>query len=169
MLREAIVKSPLGADFLSQQCRQYLESQGIDLTPAYAIATKDTVREREPPRFTMKKLPEKLTPSWQRYMQYNLVQDFQMSTTALLMAPFDECTTSQIPSKNYEFPSGYHQDFGCERLKLAESLFDHAMLGASQLVSTSINMCDADIRLSLYNSIVLTGGNTLLLVLKKYF
>lgn len=34
---------------------------------------------------------------------------------------------------HYELPCGYHQDFGPERFRLAETLFDHQMVGASQL------------------------------------
>lgn len=164
MLTQAVVKSPLGADYLSLQCRQLLEAQGIDLTPAYAIASKETVREREPARFTLKKVPEKLTTSWQQYMLKGILQDYQMSTVQVLETPFDERVAAQIPSVHYEFPSGAHQDFGSERFKLAESLFDHTMLGAGQLAQTSVGMCDADVRLSLYGSIVITGGNTLLQV-----
>lgn len=154
----------MGGDYLSLQCRQYLESQGVDLSPAYKIAAKEVVREREPPRFTPKKLPENLSASWQQHMLKGLLQDFQMSTVQVLESPYDERTASQIPASHYEFPTGYHQDFGCERFKLAESLFDHTMLGAGQLASTSVAMCDADVRLSLYGSVVITGGNTLLQV-----
>lgn len=128
------------------------------------ISTKESVREREPSRFTVKKLPENLTPSWQQYMLKNLMQDFQMSTVQVLEVPYDERTASQIPSVHFEFPTGYHQDFGCERFKLAESLFDHTMLGAGQLASTSVGMCDTDVRMSLYGSVVITGGNSLLQV-----
>lgn len=95
-------------------------------------------------------------------MLKGLLQDFQMSTVQVLETPYDERAASQIPSVHYEFPTGYHQEFGCERFKLAESLFDHTMLGAGQLASTSVGMCDADVRLSLYGSVVVTGGNTLL-------
>lgn len=164
VLTQAVVKSPLGADYLSLQCRQHLEAQGIDLTPAYKIASKESIREREPPRFTVKRMAENLTSSWQQYMLKGLMQDFQMSTVQVLEVPYDERTASQIPSAHYEFPSGYHQDFGCERFKLAESLFDHTMLGAGQLASTSVGMCDADVRMSLYGSVVITGGNSLLQV-----
>lgn len=164
MLTQAVVKSPLGADYLSLQCRQHLEAQGIDLTPGYAVATKESVRDREPPRFTLKKLPDKLTPSWQQYMLKGLLQDYQMTTVQVLESPYDERGALLIPSVHYEFPTGYHQDFSCERFKLAESLFDHTMLGAGQLASTSVGMCDADVRLSLYGSIVITGGNSLLQV-----
>lgn len=165
VLTQAVVKSPLGADYLSLQCRQYLESQGIDLTPAYMVGIKESVRERDPPRFTPKNVPDHLTNSWQQYMLKGLMQDFQMSTVQVLEVPYDERTASQIPSAHYEFPTGYHQDFSFERFKLAESLFDHTMLGAGQLASTSVGMCDADVRLSLYGSIVVTGGNTLLQVI----
>lgn len=168
MLTQALVKSPLGGDYLSLQCRQYLESQGIDLTPAYQIASKDVIRERDSPRFTLRTLPDKLASSWQQYMVKGLLQDFQMSIVQVLETPYDERTASQIPSVHYEFPTGYHQEFGCERFKLAESLFDHTMLGAGQLASTSVGMCDADVRLSLYGSVVITGGNTLLQVKTKF-
>lgn len=164
VLTQAVVRSPLGGDYLSMQCRQHLESHGIDLTPAYMVSTKESVREREPPRFTVKKMPDQLTKSWQQYMLKQLMQDYQLSTVQVLEVPYDDRAAAQIPSVHYEFPSGYHQDFGCERFKLAESLFDHSMLGAGQLASTSVGMCDTDVRMSLYGSVVITGGNSLLQV-----
>ncbi|TMW45243.1 hypothetical protein DOY81_009678 [Sarcophaga bullata] len=90
-------------------------------------------------------------------MMKSLLQDFQMNILQVLENPFDERVASQIPMVHYEFPTGYHQEFGSERFKLAESLFDHAPLGAGQLASTSVGMCDADVRLSLYGSVVVTG------------
>jgi len=162
VLSQAVVKSPLGGDYLSLQCKQYLEGQGIDLTAAYKIASKETVKEKDKPRFSFKNLPDNLTQSWQNYMLKGLLQDFQISVLQVLESPFDERTACQIPSQSYEFPTGYHQEFGSERFKLAESLFDHTMLGAGQLASTSVGMCDADVRMSLFGSVVITGGNTLL-------
>lgn len=154
----------MGGDYLSLQCRTYLEAQGIDLTPVYAVASKNVIRERDNPQFVSRNLPDKLTASWQTYMLKGLLQDFQTSTAQVLESPFDERAASQIPSVHYEFPTGYHQEFSSERFKLAESLFDHTMLGAGQLASTSVGMCDADVRLALYGSVVVTGGNTLLQV-----
>ncbi|KAH8297110.1 hypothetical protein KR093_008065 [Drosophila rubida] len=162
VLSQAVVKSPLGGDFLSRQCRQHLEKHGIDLSPVYKIASKDVVKERDNARFTLRKLPENLTQSWQNYMTQLMMQDFQMNVLQVLENPYDERVASQIPMVHYEFPNGYHQDFGSERFKIAESLFDNAMLGAGQLASTSVGMCDADVRLSLFGSVVVTGGNTLL-------
>ncbi|EDW86280.1 uncharacterized protein Dwil_GK17246 [Drosophila willistoni] len=162
VLSQAVVKSPLGGDFLSRQCRQHLEKHGIDLSPVYKIASKDVVKERDNARCTLRKLPENLTQSWQNYMLQLMMQDFQMNVLQVLENPYDERVAAQIPTVHYEFPNGYHQDFASERFKIAESLFDNAMLGAGQLASTSVGMCDADVRLSLFGSVVVTGGNTLL-------
>lgn len=137
------------------------------MTPVYAVASKNVIRERDNPQFVLRNLPEKLTSSWQTYMLRSLLQDFQTSTVQVLESPYDERAASQIPSVHYEFPTGYHQEFSSERFKLAESLFDHTMLGAGQLASTSVGMCDADVRLSLYGSVVVTGGNTLLQVKER--
>lgn len=38
-----------------------------------------------------------------------------------------------MPAVHYEFPTGFHQDFGPERFKLSEGLFEHAMLGAGYI------------------------------------
>jgi actin-like protein 6B len=162
VLTQAVVKSPLGADYLSMQCQKHLDALGIDLTLGYEISGKDVVKERDPPRYTKRAIPENLTKSWEQYMTRLMLQDFQASIVQVLESPFDERIASQIPAAHHEFPTGYHQDFGSERFKLAESLFDHTMLGAGQLASTSVGMCDADVRLSLYGSVVVTGGNTLL-------
>lgn len=164
VLTQAVVKSPLGGDYLSLQCRTYLEGQNIDLSPVYSVASKIAIRERDQPQFVARKLPENITTSWSTYMLKGLLQDFQTTVVQVLESPFDERSASQIPSVHYEFPTGYHQEFSSERFKLAESLFDHTMLGAGQLASTSVGMCDADVRLALYGSVVVTGGNTLLQV-----
>ena len=38
------------------------------------------------------------------------------------------------------------------------------MLGGAHVVTTSVGMCDVDLRPSLYGNVVVTGGNTLLAV-----
>lgn len=162
VLTQAVVKSPLGGDYLSMQCRQQLEAQGVDLTMGYAISAKDAIKEKDQPRYTKKILPDGLTKSWQDYMLRQQLQDYQAAVVQVLESPFDERITSQIPAVHYEFPTGYHQDFGSERFRLAENLFEHTMIGAGQLASTSVSNCDADVRMALYGSVVVTGGNTLL-------
>lgn len=63
-----IVKSPLGGDFISSQCRNYLEEGGIEIIPPYMIAGKEQVWENDKAKFTKKaNLPE-VTKSWHNYM-----------------------------------------------------------------------------------------------------
>ncbi|GCC19641.1 hypothetical protein chiPu_0021844 [Chiloscyllium punctatum] len=60
-----------------------------------------------------------------------------------------------MPTIHYEMPNGYNCDYGAERLRIPEGLFDpsnvkglsgNTMLGVSHVVTTSIGMCDIDIR-----------------------
>lgn len=63
-----IVKSPLGGDFITSQCRNYLEENGIEIIPPYMIAGKEQVWENDKAKFTKKaNLPE-VTKSWHNYM-----------------------------------------------------------------------------------------------------
>ena len=85
--------------------------------------------------------------------------------------PYDAEMIAAMPRVGYEFPNGYNDEFGCERYKIPEALFDPSglrapgagtMLGAAHVVTTAVGMCDVDLRPSLYGSVVVTGGNTLL-------
>ncbi|XP_018572680.1 actin-like protein 6B [Anoplophora glabripennis] len=161
VISNAVVKSPLGGDYLILRARELLESMGIDLAPAALIASKEVVRDKDKPRYVKKKLSFPPTNSWMTYMVKRTVQDFQQTVLQVSENPYDERAAANIPAVHYEFPTGYHQDFGPERFKLAEGLFDHAMLGAGYIAATSAGMCDVDIRPALYSSVVLTGGNSL--------
>lgn len=64
----------------------------------------------------------------------------------------------------------FFQEFGNERFKIPEALFDPSasmggsMLGVSHIVTTSVGMCDVDVRPALYNNVIVTGGNSFLQV-----
>ena len=105
-----------------------------------------------------------------------LVQDFQITTLQISETPYDEKIVSAIPAVPYEFPTGYGQDFGVERFRIPEALFDpsmvqmrggmvgNTMLGVGYIVTTSVGMCDVDVRPALYGSVVVTGGNSFIQV-----
>lgn len=40
-----------------------------------------------------------------------------------------------------------------------------SMLGVSHIVTTSVGMCDVDVRPALYNNVIVTGGNSFLQVI----
>lgn len=170
VLTQGIVKTPLAGDFITMQCKQLLEDLEIDYSPNYMIGSKEIVKECEPPKFTKKtNLPE-ITKSWHNYMAKEVLQDFQATVLQVSDAPYDDTQMENMPTVHYEFPNGYNQDFGSERFKVPERLFDPSnlkgvgttMLGVGHVVTTSVGMCDIDIRPSLYGSIIVTGGNTLI-------
>ncbi|KAL1140768.1 hypothetical protein AAG570_000698 [Ranatra chinensis] len=172
VLTQAIAKSPLGGDYITMQCKQYLQENDIEVMPTYLIGSKEPVKEREKAKWTRKRNIPEVTTSWHNYMTKRVIQDFQNSVLQVSETPFDEKAISSIPAVHYEFPHGYHQDFGVERFRLPEALFDpsvvamrggmvgNTMLGVGHIVTTSVGMCDVDVRPALYASVVITGGNS---------
>lgn len=172
VLTQAIVKSPLGGDFITMQCKQHLMDNDIEIVPSYMVGSKESVKEREKPRFVRKKNIPEVTASWHNYMVKKVVQDFQISALQVSETPYDDKGISSIPAVHYEFPNGYHQDFANERFHIPEALFDpsivpmrggvvgNTMLGVGHIVTTSVGMCDVDVRPALYGSVVVTGGNS---------
>uniref|UniRef100_A0AAZ3RKP8 Actin-like protein 6A n=1 Tax=Oncorhynchus tshawytscha TaxID=74940 RepID=A0AAZ3RKP8_ONCTS len=184
VLQQGIVKSPLAGDFMSMQCRELFQELNVEIVPPYMIASKvrpAKVRYLSAVTtslltlcFSLWKKKEKLpqvTRSWHNYMCNTVIQDFQASVLQVSDSPYDEQVAAQMPTVHYELPNGYNCDFGAERLKIPEGLFDpsnakglsgNTMLGVGHVVTTSVGMCDIDIRPGLYGSVVVTGGNTLI-------
>lgn len=79
VITNAVVKSPLGGDYLVLRAKEMLEGLGIDLTPAALIASKEIVRDKEKPKFVKKKLPFQPSQSWMTYMVKRTLQDFQQT------------------------------------------------------------------------------------------
>ncbi|XP_034532411.1 actin-like protein 6A isoform X1 [Notolabrus celidotus] len=181
VLQQGIVKSPLAGDFMSMQCRELFQELSVEIIPPYMIASKrrhdvclssqDGVREGSPASWKKKEKLPQVTRSWHNYMCNCVIQDFQASVLQVSDSPYDEQVAAQMPTVHYELPNGYNCDFGAERLKIPEGLFDpsnakglsgNTMLGVGHVVTTSVGMCDIDIRPGLYGSVVVTGGNTLI-------
>lgn len=172
VIQQAIVKSPLAGDFMTMQCRNYFDERNVEIVPYYAVGTKEQVKEGEAAKWTKKtSIPtEGLTKSWSNYMIKETLQDFQASALQVSDSPYDKETADNMPTVHYEFPNGYNQDFGFQRFLMPEALFDASnikgintsVMGMSQIVTTSVGMCDIDIRPSLYGSVIVTGGNTLI-------
>uniref|UniRef100_A0A8C5CFD1 Actin-like 6A n=1 Tax=Gadus morhua TaxID=8049 RepID=A0A8C5CFD1_GADMO len=171
VLQQGIVKSPLAGDFMSMQCRELFQELNVEIVPPYMIASKDAVREGSPASWKKKEKLPQVTRSWHNYMCNTVIQDYQAAVLQVSDSPYDEQVAAQMPTIHYELPNGYNCDFGAERLKIPEGLFDpsnakglsgNTMLGVGHVVTTSVGMCDIDIRPGLYGSVVVTGGNTLI-------
>ncbi len=195
VLQQAIVKTPLGGDFMSVQCKQFLDEQLKNkggIVPTYQVACKSpsvllhlirttsndlhfTAKEEvgcgESPKFTRRSNLPSVTKSWQDYVTKQLVQDFQASALQVSDVPFDEESLANTPKVSYEFPNGYNNEYGVERFRIPEMMFDpsllkgqqaQSMLGVAHEVTTAVGMCDVDLRPALYSSVIVTGGNSLI-------
>ncbi len=148
VLQQAIVKSPLGADFMTTQCRQFLGDQGVEIVPPYQIAAKEETKEDgDPAKWTKKSNLPEVTKSWHDYMAKEVVQDFQHTVLQVSDMPYDEEACSSIPQVAYEFPNGYRNEYGLERFRIPEALFDpqrirvpnaNTMLSVSHVLTTSV-------------------------------
>nr|CAB3219850.1 actin-like protein 6B [Phallusia mammillata] len=171
VLQQSFVKSPLAGDFVLMQCREMLKSMNIDVVPHYMVASKEEVKVDAPAKWEKKKNLPEVTESWKRYMLNHTLKDFAASILQVSDTTYNEMECMNMAKVPYYFPNGFNHEFGPERLSVVENLFNpinvrgaapNSMLGVPHVVTSCINMCDVDIRPGLYNSVIVTGGNTLL-------
>lgn len=174
VLQQAIVRQPFGGDYMTQLCKQYMEHKGIAIIPPYLIASKEPVKENDSPRWTKRQNIPPLTKSWTDYAVKKVLQDYQSSILQVSSdAPYEQDVAETYPSVHYEFPNGYNFESSSERFLIPEKLFNPhetgegisdtpGMMDMAHLVTTSVGMCDIDLRPALYGTVIVTGGNTLI-------
>lgn len=79
VISNAVVKSPLGGDYLILKARELLDNLAIDLTPTALVCGKEVIREKDKAKYTKKPLNFTPSNSWMTYMIKKNVQDFQQS------------------------------------------------------------------------------------------
>merc|ERR1719187_2982723 len=90
VLQHAIVKSPLGGDFLINQASSYLKDNNVEIIPPYMVADKKEVKEGARAQWTRRpNLPE-VTQSWYNYMKREVVRDFQQTMLHCSEAPYED-------------------------------------------------------------------------------
>ena len=80
VLRQGIVKSPLGGDFVLMQCREMLQNLNIEVVPHYLVASKEEVKPEAPAKWEKRKNIPNVTESWKKFILNYTLEDF-VSTT----------------------------------------------------------------------------------------
>lgn len=165
------VKSPLAGDFVTSQCIEYFKNKNVEIVPSTMVASKEAVKEGEPPKWTKRSyIPDNLTESWKDYMIRDTLHDFKMSALQISDTSYNKEIAETMPAIHYEFSTGYNIDLTSDRFLIPEALFDttciknyySSQMGMSQIIASAVGLCDVDIRQSLYGSVIVTGGNSLL-------
>mmetsp|Transcript_9553 Transcript_9553/g.16038 ORF Transcript_9553/g.16038 Transcript_9553/m.16038 type:complete len:170 (-) Transcript_9553:38-547(-) len=77
--------------------------------------------------------------------------------------------------RSYELPSGeiiqvnHRQRFSSSEVIFTPSLINQKAKGIAQMAYTSIEKCDSDLKINLYNNIVLAGGSTMMPAFRERF
>jgi len=171
VLNKAVAQSPLGGDFITSKCRMLLEDHlNIEIVPYYMVKSKEATKPGEPAKFLRREF-NGLTDSYKRFMIRDTLLDFATNVLQVSDTTYNESEASVLPRVSYEFPNGFNTDFGEERFKIPEALFNTSnlkgvqpnnMLDVVHLITNSINMCDAELRASFFSNIMVVGGNSML-------
>jgi actin len=89
-----------------------------------------------------------------------------VSPTAPSKQTSKDNTSAEAEERVYTLPDGQDIKIGSERYRCPELLFQPSLKGYEypgihEVVHTSINKCDVDIRKDLYSNVVLSGGTTM--------
>lgn len=172
VLQKAVAQSPLGGEFITSKCRQLLEEHlNVEIVPYYQVKSKETVKPNEPAKFVRREYTD-ITESFKRFMIRDTLLDFATHVLQVSDTTYNESEISVLPRVPYEFPNGFNTDFGEERFRIPEALFNpsilkgvqpNSMLDIVHLITNSINMCDAELRSSFFSNIMVVGGNSMLI------
>jgi actin-related protein len=114
------------------------------------------------------------TDSFRTYQVARTLNDFKESVAQVLEMPWNDQQAQYRAGRMYEFPDGYNDAFGLERLRAPELLFtpqlwtgaegvltpERAYTGLADMALASIHAVDVDIRPALFANIVVVGGTS---------
>jgi len=172
-LQKCVVKSTLAGDLLTEEYKKLVEKRGIEIRPHYLIKSKQEV-EGSPGQFEvfLKDVPN-TSQSYRDWTVSQVVRDIKETVCRVADSTFVEESNTSIAAVAYELPDGNTIECGPDRFSIPELMFNPAVLnkregnteefvGIQQMIYNSIAKCDPDIRRELFNSIIVTGGNSLL-------
>ena len=116
----------------------------------------------------MMKLLQGAGHSFSTSAEKEIVRDVkeQLAYVALEGPEAEAADWTDDKEEQYELPDGKIIQVGQERFQCPEALFDPSLIGLEaegihNLVATSINRCDIDVRKDLFGNVVLSGGTTM--------
>ena len=97
VLRQGIVKSPLGGDFILMQCREMLQNLNIEVVPHYLVASKEEVKSDSPAKWEKKKNIPAVSESWKKFIVNHTLEDFVTTTLQVSDTTYFEQECMSLP------------------------------------------------------------------------
>lgn len=98
------------------------------VTPQYVIKSRSSVDPGTPANVVLRQeRVQGASSSFRSYHINRVVNDFKESVAQVLEVPWDDQQAQFRSGRMYEFPDGYNDAFGVERLRAAEVLFTPAL------------------------------------------
>eukprot|EP00850_Spirogloea_muscicola_P005314 SM000024S07776 [mRNA] locus=s24:471134:476148:+ [translate_table: standard] len=179
VLQKSIGRTVIGGDVLTECMLKLMEGKGVTIRPRYSFKRKEV----QPGEFEVVNLEfSKTAESYRVYMQRAVAADMKETVCRVPDSAFEESAYTNIPTTPYELPDGQMIEVGSDRFRVAEALFNPAIVktvpkmedfsieglqGLPQMVIESINKCDADVRRDLFSSVLLSGGSTVMQQMKE--
>ncbi|KAJ3024929.1 UNVERIFIED_CONTAM: Brahma associated protein 55kD [Siphonaria sp. JEL0065] len=170
ILKKAIQKNNVAGNAISSFARNILESNQISVVPHFLVKKKIPVDagHKPPPDVLHRDRPA--TKSFTDFSIQRVLTEFKESVFEIAPYGFQQSNLSAKPRRPFEFPDGYNNSFGPERFRIPEIMFnptinqeyDASVPGIQQLILSSLNACDHEVRATLFQNISVCGGNSLL-------
>eukprot|EP00850_Spirogloea_muscicola_P020891 SM000229S07527 [mRNA] locus=s229:121470:126462:- [translate_table: standard] len=197
VLQKSIGRTVIGGDVLTECMLNLMEGKGVTIRPRYSLKRKEVQPGEFEVLIAVSVHPGETLSTWsfQRLqnptgptcrqiclMQRAVAADMKETVCRVPDSAFEESAYTNIPTTPYELPDGQMIEVGSDRFRVAEALFNPAIVktvpkmedfpieglqGLPQMVIESINKCDADVRRDLFSSVLLSGGSTVMQQMKE--
>ena len=105
VLHKAVAQSPIGGEFIMNQCRHLLEEQlNIELVPYYMIKSKEAVKANEPAKYTKRPDLRNLTESYRKFMLRDTLLDFSTHVLQVSDSSYNERYSLLLADTMHSFP-----------------------------------------------------------------
>ncbi|KAJ3063302.1 Actin-like protein 6B [Podochytrium sp. JEL0797] len=170
VLKKAIQKSPIAGTAISAFAKSLLEANHINVVPHYMIRNKRPVDAGQKPPQDILLNTRVASKSFHDLAVDRVLHEFKETVFEVAPYGFQQQQLQHRTPKAFEFPDGYNNSFGTERFRIPEIVFtpalnpkyaDGSVPGMQQMVISSLNACDPEIRAALFANVVVCGGNSM--------
>ncbi|KFD54627.1 hypothetical protein M513_04572, partial [Trichuris suis] len=170
-VKDAVTRTTAAGNMLDKLCNRLLREKNIPVVEPYRIEKTRHVAPGKPPVFSVPQYLPNVTDSYRRYMRQEVVGDFKKRVVEVSTEPMAEMSKDEVEEIQYKFPAGNAHNFGIERYRIAEALFDqnsrkeHHRYGDEDIataIGRSLDFLDKDQRSEFLKNVVVTGGTSML-------